>query len=415
VKNNYIGFLAVLVSASFLSTANAQEISDEKVTSVGQRIGGGGEARKFKAGSFDIIPTISGAITSDDNVYYDSSSEQSDIVTKISPKVKAVSTWNNHSLGFVTGIDIGKYADNSSEDYQDFNFGVNGQMDIQRGVAVSGSAGYTNTHELRSSPDDVSGFEPTEIGIFNIGAKFSHDKGVVGFELAQDFSSYSYDDNRNSSGVIDNSIRDRNIYSTSAKAAYEIVPNYKAFVRGIYDVYSYDNLGVVNRDSTGFTFRVGTDVNVSGKTKGNVYIGWVTRSYDQAGFDDVSSFEFGSNMIWNVTGKTSLIADISRDIAETVDVRSSSYIHTRFNLKVEHELQNKILLRSNVGYELQDFDDSLLFNREDEIYRIGLGVDYYLQKNLLVGLDYSYVDNDSNQSANDYSANKAGVSAKFNF
>lgn len=408
------------MSASFLcsintGTLNAQEISDDNVTSVGQRAGAGNERRKFKAGSFDIIPTISGSVSSDDNVYSDASNEQSDVITKISPKISAVSDWNNHSMGVVAALDVGKYADNSSEDYQDFNFGANGKLDIQRGIALSGNADYRNTHELRSSPDDANGFEPTEYGIFSLGAKLNHDKGLIDFEIAQTFNSYEYDNNRNISGIIDNSIRDRNVYSTSVKAAYEVIPNYKAFIRGIYDVYSYDSTGAVNRDSNGIKIRVGTDINISGKTKGNIYIGWVNREYDNVGFDDVSSVEFGSDLLWNVTGKTSIIADISRDIVETVDVRSSGYIHTRFNLNGEHELQEKILFRSNIGYEIQDFDDSLLFNREDEIYRVGLGVDYYLQRNLKIGLDYSYTEKDSNQSANDYSTNKAGVSAKFNF
>ena len=114
------------------------------------------------AASFLVFPKFSLGESYNDNIFATTGNRKDDFITTLSPELRAQSDWNRHFLAFEARGDIGRYATNSSEDFEDATIGANGRVDIVRDAFVSGGATLNKFHEDRGSPDAVNGKFPTE-------------------------------------------------------------------------------------------------------------------------------------------------------------------------------------------------------------------------------------------------------------
>lgn len=89
-------------------------------------------------GSFLIFPVFNVGLEYDDNIFRIETDERSDKILRLKPSIKVQSDWDNHSLAFRAGASIGRYQDNGSEDFEDYNFGVSGRLDLSERTSVGG-------------------------------------------------------------------------------------------------------------------------------------------------------------------------------------------------------------------------------------------------------------------------------------
>lgn len=97
--------------------------------------------------------------------------------------------------------------------------------------------------------------------------------------------------------------------------------------------------------------------------------------------------------------------DVSKDY-ETLSLGNSYKIDEQFTI-------NSSISYSNVNYK----DKNPLFEtkRADDIYSFILGVSYNYTKDLVLGLNYSYVNQDSNQTPSEYNKNTIKTSMYYSF
>src|SRR5690606_27089067 len=126
-----------------------------------------------------------------------------------------------------------------------------------------------------------------------------------------------YDGKTRSGTIINNNGRDRKIYDGSVRLSYEFVPNYQIFINNNYNIRRYDHIISTNRNSEGFELTVGTSIDISGKSKGEVFVGYLKQEYESSDLENIQSPTFGANILWNVTQLTSLIVGVTRSVEET--------------------------------------------------------------------------------------------------
>ena len=359
-----------------------------------------------RAGSFLVLPKLSLSEAYDDNIFSTENNTESDFITVISPEVAVQSDWNNHFLGFGAAADIGRYASNGDEDYEDFVLRGSGRLDILRDRYVSGGVTFRKTHEDRGSPDDVNGEEPTEftvltptLGAFNRWNRFSL-RGDLSMQR------HDFDDARSSTGqIFNNDDRDRSRYVASVRGGYEIVPEYEAFVRVAWNTVKYsddvDDNGIA-RDSDGYEAVVGTRIDLTGVTYGDIYAGWRSQSYEDDRLETSEGPSFGGALTWNVTGLTTVKGSLSRSVEETTLTGASSFFATDFKLSVDHEILRNLILGANAGYIFNDYEG---ITREDDIYRAGAYARYLMHRNLYLTARYNYEQRESNVVGADYDKN----------
>jgi len=357
------------------------------------------DAQGQHVGSFVLLPTLDVTETYTSNVYASTEDTKHDFFTTVTPAVSFNSGWDRNFLGVSLGGEINRYANFTSEDTENFNSLVSGRYDIIQGVYVSANGGFQILHEPRGSPNAVNGEFPTEYHVGHGELAFVKDNAVVGLKVNGSINHYDYFNvpamNPDAPVIIETD-RNRTDYELTAEANYELVPHYRAVLRASGNERDYDQKfdpGHFQRSSTGYQVDAGVALNIASKIDGEFYIGYLNQSFDDRRLPDAGGLGFGANLLWNVDGVTSVRANLSRSVEETIVVQASSFIQTAASVTLEHEFRQNILASVGFNYAHQDYQN---FGRVDDIYGVNVEAKYLLTRNLATSLNVGYTSKVSN-------------------
>ena len=375
------------------------------------------------AGGLFIYPRLGLQEFYNDNIFATDSAEEDDFITLISPRVDVESDWTKHAFDLYAKAAIGRYADNTEEDFEDFSVGTNGRLDITQRANLRAGVSYDRLHEGRGSPDDdrrQGGSLPVEPTLFDVGSVFLTYQQWLGrflLESGGEVDRLDYDNvSREDGTIIINDDRDRAIYAGNLKIGYEFMPGYTAFARGEVDYRRYDDLccdasNQFDRDSEGYLIEVGTDFDVTAVLFGDVAIGYRSQNYDDPSFDTIGDVAGRASLTWNPTGLTTVSALITRgEVIETRQTGSAAIFETAGRVTVDHELLRNLLLQAAVSVSDDDYQD---IDRSDTYVRAGFGAKYLMNRYIQLDLNYNYLSLGSNAQGDDFTNNTIFLGALF--
>ncbi len=364
------------------------------------------DPRGARAGSFLIFPKLTIAAISDDNVFSQSTNEVEDTLAVVSPEVKVRSVFGRHALNLDARSDIGRYADNVSEDYEDFTLGIDGRLDIRRTTNVFGGVDFLHLHEPRDSPDDVNGISPTEFDVRSANIGYFQRFGRSSVRVQGISDQYDFDDTPTTSGVINNDDRDRDESRALFRFGYEIAPNYEAVFSARYNRIDYDSLvdrNGFNRDSDGQEFAVGVAIEFPGVTSAELLVGNVTQDFDDVLLENIDSPVFRLGVTWNVTRLTTFQAFAIRSVEQTTLSGASGNLQSRAAISVDHELRRNVLIYLLLTATEQDF---VGIDRTDRLDYARVGVKWLIDPNFFARIQYSYLERDSDIPTAEFKKNR---------
>jgi len=374
------------------------------------------------AGGLFIYPRLGLQEFYNDNIFATDSNETDDFITLITPRVDVTSDWNKHAFDLYGKAAIGRYADQTEEDFEDFSVGTNGRLDITQRAKLRAGVSYDRLHQGRGSPDDVrsqGGSPAVEPEIFDVSSVFLNYQQWLGrflLESGGEVDRLGYDNvGTEDGGIIIYDDRDRAIYAGNLKMGYEFMPGYTAFARGEVDYRRYDDLccgsNPVDRDSQGYLIEVGTDFDVTAVLFGDVAIGYRSQDYDDPGFDTIGDVAGRASLAWNPTGLTTVSASITRgEVIETTLSGSAAIFETAGRVTVDHELLRNLLLQAAVSVGDEDYQD---IDRSDTYVRGGFGAKYLMNRYIQLDLSYDYLSRGSDAQGADFTNNTIFLGALF--
>jgi hypothetical protein len=377
-----------------------------------------------RAGGLFIYPSLGLQEFYNDNIFATDRDEEDDFITLISPRVDVASDWSKHAFNLYAKAAIGRHADQTDEDFEDFSVGTNGRLDIIQRANLRAGVSYDRLHEGRGSPDDVrrrGGSPAVEPSIFDVGSAFLTYQQWLGrflLESGGEVDRLGYDNvSRENGQIINNDVRDRTMIAGNLKIGYEFMPGYTAFARGRIDYRRYDNLccgGALNqfdRDSEGYLIEVGTDFDVTAVLFGDVAIGYRSQDYDDPSFDTIGDVAGRASLTWNPTGLTTVSALITRgEVIESTLSGSAAILETAGGVTVDHELLRNLLLQAEVSVSDDDYQD---IDRSDTYVRAGFGAKYLMNRYIQLDLSYDYLSLGSDVQGGDFTNNTISLGALF--
>ncbi len=352
-----------------------------------------------RVGGFLLFPRLTLGEEFNDNIFAVDDNQDADFITTITLDARIRSDWNNHALNMDGAFTVGRYADNGSEDFEDFRVGTDGRVDVTRNSNASASIQYRGLHEKRDSPDDERGLKPTEYSVTNFLASYFHRFNRLSFDVGGTVDLLDFDDVSTSTGILNQDDRDRTTIGGVLRAGYDIAPEYEVFARASINTRLYDqdvdDQGL-DRDSVGYEFVIGTAIGFSGVTFGDLFIGYTARDYDDAALDTIDGITLGGTITWNVTGLSTLTGHATRIIEETASTRASGRIITEIGVTGDHELLRNLLLNAKIVGVRREYEG---IDRDDNDLLFGLGAKYMLNRNLYGLIDYNLRFRDSSGSA----------------
>ena len=364
------------------------------------------DALGVPVGGFLLFPALSIRQEFNSNVFATQRGTISDLITVLEPSFALRSNWSNHALEFFASAAIGRYWDETSENYEDFTVGTTGRLDVTRQTQIFAGASFKELHEDRGSPDDVGGKEPTEYSLTTASLGVRQGFNRLSFRLDGIFDRYDFRDvSAGGGGTIDRDGRDRNQYLVRLRSSYEFAPLREVYLLTSANWRDYrksrDASGF-DRDSTGFEIAAGIQYDLSGVTFIDFFIGYRQQDYADGSLKTARGPSGGLKLTWNVTRLTTVTGSLSREIEETTLAGSSSYFATRGDLTIDHELRRNLILSASLGYEHDSYEG---ISRDDNYYRAGVAARYLIDRNFVLEGAYSFRTRDSNAPNSDFDEN----------
>ena len=362
-------------------------------------------------GGFVAFPSVTVSSEYNDNIFATDDNTEDDIITRLRPNVDLRSNWSRHLLGLTLGADLGFYADNTDENFQDFNVVGNGRYDIATESSIAGIAAYRRLHEGRDDPNAIGAAEePTQYDSYLLGAEFSQGFNRLNVRPGVSFNRLDYHDvDAIGGGDIDQDDRDRDVYQGTLRVGYEFSPSLEGYVRGLVEATRYDRTpdnGGVDRDNDGYGAVVGAAVDFNGIVFGDVYVGYGERTYDDSSLGDAQNPLFGGILTWNVTRLTTVIGQADYRFDEATEQDASAIKRSTAQLNVDHELLRNVILGAEASYENDRWEG---ISREEDTYGIGITGDYLVNRVLYLGAYARHRNRDGSGGAEDFDENVIGL------
>ncbi len=356
-----------------------------------------------RAGGFLIFPKVEVGTTYDDNVFATEDDKEGDFIFQVLPTITAQSDFSRHQLRFSAGADVGRYADNTSENYIDYFVTGSGRFDITGESALLSNLSYRQLHEDRGDPDSpATASEPIEFSRTNAELAYQQRFNRVTGRIGIGAENEDYDDVASIAGrTLDQDDRDKWAYSAVGQVGYDLYPGYQPFLRFTYTRTEYDE-GTVKPNSDTYEAVVGTTLDLTNLLTGEIFVGYLSRSYDEEQFSNFNGLAYGLKLDYAVTQLTSISGNIERGVEEGFGIAPNPRDRTTFQIGVDHELLRNVVLSALAEYQMDDYQNT---DQEEDYYVLQAGATYNINRNLYLRGTYSYTMRDSNQTGGDYDRN----------
>jgi hypothetical protein len=108
------------------------------------------------------------------------------------------------------------------------------------------------------------------------------------------------------------------------------------------------------------------------------------------------------DLLWNVTGLTSIRAFGTGAVEETTQDGASSYLAVRFGASIEHELLRNLLVGGAFTVGRDHYEG---ISRDDDLYIAGLTARYLINRNFYAGAELTHRTRTSDGSGDEFSQN----------
>ena len=341
-----------------------------------------------------------------DNVFVTRNDEVGDFLFTLEPNLRFTFADGPDSLVLRAEGEIGRYAEQVSEDYDDWLLRADGRLQVASGLTAVAGGEWRWDHENRASPDAVNGLEPTEYrrGYGYGGLILS--RGSINARAAATVTRYDFSDVLAAGGTINNDDRDRTQWDFGLRLGHELGGETELFVQGAYDVRNYDSMFddfAFTRDSEGFSLVAGLRKRFSNRLSGEIFAGYLRQGYDDPRLSDVETVDFGALLDWNGPSGLSATMRVDRSVEETTLPGSSAYVLTSGSFTVRLAPDPRVLVGTSISGAHYDYRG---FPRSEFVTEASLWGRYWLGRHVYLGLDYSFAQRSSNAAGFDYDENR---------
>ena len=381
-----------------------QQFKRDRNVSVRNRPRPGYEALGIEAGSFLVLPKVTLTGTYDDNIYAKSGNaasgpKETDLIGALIGELNIGSTWSRHQLGVYAKVERDQYKDHSFESRTSYVVGASGQLDVQRDFAIDAGARYTSSVELRTASGAPSNVRtPVHYGLTTVNLASAHAFNRLRVSGTYEMDGYSYQDAVDFSGtLIPQTYRNRTVHQGVGRVDYAVSPDTFLFVQASGNMRDYehrppDPLANRDRNSKGFEFSTGADLEIGALFRGQVRVGYLHHTFADPNLAGVSGLAGRADVEWFPTELTTVAVYAGREIRDTGLLLSPASLSSSLGGQVDHELLRNVILTGKVDYSHDDFRG---IDRKDDRFGISAGATYLMNRRVGVNLLYTLLKQDS--------------------
>jgi hypothetical protein len=377
---------AQLLPEGFVQAENSFALPID-VDEMDARLGDDSQTPGIRLGTFVLRPTLSQTINSQHEKQGETTSSRSYLTTSVRGSLE--SDWSRHALR-INGE--GRFERNISgtslEEKPQANIDADLRLDLGGDIEAHVLGGYRSEKEDVTSPNAIDGIasQGTEHR-YNLGASIAREFGSIRSTTAVDFARTQYDDAKDFSGAsISLSERDRNEAQLRSRLGLELSPALIPFLEVTAATTRYDqkndSLGY-QRSSRTIGAKLGTEFDRGEKLSGEVAVGYLTRSYDDARLSSVSAVSLDAIANWSPQRGTVVNLGLRTSLDDFANGGESGWANYQFRTGLTHQIRSNVIGRLTAQIEHRDTQDVTE-------YLVGAGVTWGLNRYVDLTADVSY-------------------------
>lgn len=346
----------------------------------------------IRLGTFVLRPSLSQTINTEKQSNTGGPSRRHYLTTGI--RGTLTSDWSRHALT-VTGD--GAWEKNfGSKDGEEPRARIDAdlRLDLGRDTTANLKAGYEFDREDTTDPNALTGAS-VQGGEhqFTAGASIERDFGKLRGLSALDLSRTVYTDAKGLNGAaISLSDRDRNAANLRSRVGYELSPALIPFLELNAGATKYDR----DRDNSGFArssnsygAKIGAEVDLGEKTRGEAAIGYLRKQYDDERLASIGALTLDGDLNWSPQRGTNVNLGLRTTIEDFAGGPQGGWISYQLNTGLTHELRNNLVARLTGQIVRRTFPSSSDMENVME-YTAGAGLTWGINRYLDLTADVSY-------------------------
>lgn len=363
-------------------------------------------------GSFVLFPEveIGGGYAS--NVFR-APDARSDGFADIRPAVRLVSNWRNHALEFRSTGAFSTYNEYDSENDNSYLVEGRGRLDVTRRTNVQALLSHERGLESRSALDANAVGSRVEIETNRAEVALNQRFNRLSLQLRGSASDYRYGDSEYLGVETSNQDRDYDKTEETVRASWEFKPTLSVFAEVGVNQRDYDRPATsdgINRTSNGERYRAGLSFGNTGEIlRGEIALGYGIQRPDSALLDNIDGVILDANASWRLSELTSLLFEARSDISETTTPDVGGAFYRSAGISIRHALRRHLILTAGINYATQDSGDGIIDERE---LRSALGVEYFVNRDVILFGDYTHTKFNAVGDLSDYNADDIRVGVR---
>ena len=349
-----------------------------------------GQTPGIRVGTFVLRPAISQTINTERQTNTGGPSRRNYLTTGI--RGTLTSDWSRHALT-VTGDGAWERNFGSDKDGEEPRAKIDADLRLDLGGQTTANlkAGYEFSREDTTDPNALTGaaIQGGEHR-FTTGASIERDFGKLRGLAALDLSRTVYTDAKGVDGrPISLNDRDQNGANLRGRIGYELSPALIPFLELNVGTTKYDrrldNSGYA-RSSNSYGAKVGAEVDLGEKTRGEAAIGYLRKQYDDDRLDAIDALTLDGTLNWSPQRGTNVNLGLRTTIEDFAGGPQGGWVSYRLDAGLTHELRNNLVARLTGQVVHRKFRAS-----EDAVeYTAGAGLTWGINRYLDLTADVSY-------------------------
>ena len=369
----------------------------------------------LRTGSFFFFPRAELDEAYNSNIFATTTSPTYDLITGLQPSFDLLSIFPRNALNLHGGSALQIYADHPAQNTQDGFVSADGRLDVTAGSLFYGNAQVAHQHISYGSPNSPGNIAQP-VTYWNYIARAGYVQGGRRLSLSVDLGVAAAQYNAAllvGGGLLPQSSQDITISDAAVRTSYEIIPDYQGYLRVSGSLYDYWRTvpGGTRPNSSIYRVNLGLQILPRHLIYGTAYAGYLVQNFAQSGLGSVSAPDYGGRLVWNVTGLTTLTFSGLRTFNTGTPSTGSltvpgpagnGYLASTVAANADHELLRNLLLNLSTSYENDSFQG---ITRTDNVFTVGAGARYLVNRNLFLGGSFTYYQRSSTAAGASYSQN----------
>lgn len=376
---------AVLGLCNLSAMASAPDNTEPSGIPLGDRSGG-------KFSTLYLKPRLEVSTRYDDNIFLTETGTRSDRIDTASPSLALVSDWERHRVYASATLDAARYADASSENHDDWNAALGGNVAIRDDMSLALHAGTRQEREARTAPESGGpGVPMARIERTDTDVEFIHTSGIVEWRAAIEERHWQFDRN----AVQDNTERNRGETRFTARATLGLGEEWGVYIAPAYEIQDYahaTDASGVNRDADVTEILAGVAYRVTDLTRLEAGAGIAAIDPADPALESGRTTAADMQLHWTPLDILEVDARLRRRIDTTTLAGVSDIVVTEAHTEARYAYTEHLSLHAGFGLRHRDFTGSA---RKDDDTALDAGVEYALTDAVALTAGGQYTGRDS--------------------